>query len=628
MSNILKNSIVKALEHLALDTMDDRSRAASYELCVCYLSGFGVTRNNKVASQWLIDAAQRGEPWARAAAFRLLEAMQEVEVLEWGTLEGWLVEAAGRGSWMALDGLRQRSSSYYQNSLLAHHAFFQATRNAGGGSQQNLLAAIAEADEGKPEVGVGKNDAIPYAAFSEANGNGDSLLMRACRVGDTQTVHKLLDLEADVNQINKEGENCLHLLACLHRHDVESVASRLFEAGIDWRVEARGSSMATAECTLDMRPVIAGCPLVRAVAFNEPKILEILLQLESRHEGQLTARQTKVRASNIRKLVALACRLNYTAVLVVIARKRQEAFESQILNGIGYWNNRRLYSLAALTIAGYVSEHDGFDLPEKFWRSLNNGGSNSDSLTATLSFLRSVGVDLTNSPCGGERNALFFAIRHGRQDAVGFLLSNTGSTKDFEPFGSMHLSRSWHWPKATATALPSYPNHRHKMGLVDAIRLAISQGHLEIFRTLLRWSDAEALDWGALIPVAYVPTSWPRRTRRYHNTGRGMPKDVRGFYPVSVYDKGGDSQGDEDRWVDDAEGKTVISEVEAISTASKPAYYPTAHHVLEPIQRAQRSGSFTFGRPDSTTISDGRLNYGLLYMSLIANAPHRDLDFA
>jgi ankyrin repeat protein len=583
------------------------------------MTGFGETANYDDAAKWLCQAALRGESWAKSAAYRLLKEMGHTNVVDPGSLEIWSVEAAHNGSWTALESLLDMNSQQYQASFSAHRSFLTTEFANRVTAPSERLDSIPEEDE-MDQFWLHKSIATGnLAAFeldtkrllgsaqdlstetSKQNHCGDSPLMVALRCGYSPVVHKLLDLGADVTTTNCYGENCLHLLSCLDEEHVLAIAERLFEAGADWTAEAHSSSIMG---DLEPRLQLAGCPLVRAVTWNKGKILDILLQLESKHSFKLDAGETKVQQSNLRRLVALACRMNYAGILRVIAEHRPKIFDEKTVNDIGYWIDGRRHSLAALAISGCISAHStsGFDYPNRFWRLLNARSGQQTDLWDTLAFLRSVGVNFIDTPCGGERNALFFATRHGREDAVKYLLSDSDPADAFRCFGKYHLQG---WRQAypltqLGNSLDTETlNHFQKTGLVGCIRLSINQCHKVVFRSLLQWRKHEALNPGPMLDM-FEDTS----NGLFDNCLPQGSKGLRPFFPRPAHRR--------------KAGEIHEYQREFWPLKERPTYVVT-RLFIQLITRSMWHGPRTY---------DGTLNYSLLYMTLIALAPHRDVDFA
>ena len=189
-------------------------------------------------------------------------------------------------------------------------------------------------------------------------------------------------------------------------------------------------------------------------------------------------------------------------------------------------------------------------------------------------------MDYSVTTCGGDRNALFFAIRHGCADSVEILLEDYNLDQIFESFGvEPELG-----PQTTRA---QSPNHRKKEALVDAIELSISQGHREIFRTLLRTRNGEALKMGIEYPIFYMRVKTLRAPSYEKLWGFifSEPEDVRPYFPSNL-----------------------------------PSKVYRYDEVWKPLFRGRSE--------DHLHVSDGRLNYALLYMVVIAKSLHRDIQLA
>lgn len=528
-------------------------------------------------------------------------------------VEDWLFSAVKLGSSLALQSLRSMGSSKYQEALAIYRCLssrFKSTSPKGGLGVTTAKLDYRNLDHDNPLSNQKKSDLEEFhwptvmlmlnnlsegygdAALARStipddtqNPDGDTLLLCASRAGQHQVVKKLLDLGANANKTNSRGENALHFLACFDEQEVIDVAERLFKANVDCTAEARSSSIV---CDFEQNPTSPGCPMIRAVVMDKPKILEILFRLEAKYERHPSARQQKMKERNLRKMLALACRQNNIEVLEVIASERPAIMESNI-NSVGFWIDDHRYSLSALAINGCVSDRgsSGYNIPEVFWRRHIHGAAYLDNLRKVLRFLHLAGVDYNVTTCGGDRNALFFAIRHGRADAVEILLEDYNSDQIFESFGVEPDSSTDVVELGPQATRAQSPNHRQKQALVDAIELSISQGHQEIFRTLLRTRNGEALKMGIEYPVFYMNVkTW--RAPSYEKPWSFIftePEDVRPYFPSNV-----------------------------------PSKVYRYDEVWKPLFRARSE--------DHLHVSDGRLNYALLYMVVVAKSLHRDIQLA
>ena len=514
-----------------------------------------------------MKACQREQPWARASIHRLLEAMEMSGTVQNSLVEDWLLSATQKGSLIALESLRERGTPLYTRAREAYRKFGLQASTPGGVHWPTISAKLEQLSR-RPLPSHEREALLNISR----NAQGDTLLICAAREGRHSIVHQLLDHGADVRICNSLGENVLHMLACLDSREVEAVAGRLFDASIDWTTEAHGNSISRA---FEQRPIVAGCPLVRAASLNSPKLLEILLHLETKYEVTPTFRQRKIKEANLRKLLAIACRSCYIDILEVLFEQRPEVLNAD-MNTLGFWIDQRRYSLSALAIASCVSVRatSGFNVPEKFWRAHAHGRTYLANLKRTLYFFRRIGIDFENTPCGGDLNALFFAIRLGRTQSVKLLLDDYVVEDMFGAFGTANVKGA-----RTINEVGRYPNHHKKLGLVQAISLSIIQGHRDIFKILLRTRDGEALKMGNVFPVIYrARTTW----RLPHpGTFRPFVEDVQAFFPgikYEVYEY-------HDSWI-------------------LPFFKSHTDH-------------FYF--------SDGRLDYPLKYMHDIASSVHRDM---
>ena len=581
-SQVLKSHIVTALETIAnKEDEDDRSPTACYELCACYISGFGTAIDHQKATFWLLRACEMGQAWARSTVHRLLEAMQESCPSE--KVEQWLYSAVQEGSLMALESLSERNSPRYYEALGAYRNF--TTKSAGPPELQwTKVMAIIDGYSRGDDISLGLIGKLE----DKLNDNGDTILICACRAGKHQVAHRLLDIGADARTCNRLGENALHLLTCLDTKEVPTMAERLFKENVDWTQEASSSSI---PCSLEQRPMIPGCPMVRAVFMNRPRILEVLFRLEKSHELYSSTRQKKIRDANIKKMLALACRQCNIDILEVIKTERSYLW-SHDMESLGFWIDERRYSLSALAIAGCVSDRatSGFNVPERFWRCHSHGRLHLENLLRTLRILGGAGIDFNMTPCGGESNALFFAIRHGRADAVNILLAESDNGNMFEAFG---LGVTQDFDAADGVLRDEgtrLPNHGQKSTLIDAIDLSIERGHRDIFRTLLKTRNHEALEMGITYPIVYsqVKVWWM--------------KDF-----------------DKKRW--------TLAELLFPEPEDMRRVFPKVPNKVYKYKDCMRR-SLRFRTHDHYFVSDGRLNYPLRYMVSIAMSLHRDIQLA
>ena len=614
-SENLKYRMVKALEITANNMQDERNAAACYELCLCYISGFGTATDHTKAAVYLIRACERGHLLARSGVHRLLDSIgtmsasksnarpviglsfsaddfnsQHVDRNQITDAEGpsafvntiqsslsvssgsklsdvsqvdsWLESAVSQGYLVALESLQERQSPLYPRAL----ATYRKLEVQRGGSEPPIAIDWPELcvvlDDLKKE-GSPTPEVLAQLAQSE---RGGPLLIRAMRAGRHDAVLKLLDVGVNSQTCNAEGENALHFLCCLDESEVDNIAGKLFETGIDWTQEAQ---TCTIPMTLDPRSFICGCPMVRATILRRPKVLATLFGLETAHEGRLTVRQTKRKENVLRRILGFASQFCYIDILQVLSQYRRDSLQRNF-SGTIYWKGSSHFGLTELVLFGPSDIRSG---PQRSRRCRLHGRAYLESLRQTLYFLQGIGIDLKHTPCRGDTNALFAAISLGSQDAAKILLEDFDDNKKFAVFGTTE-----------AEDIDQHPNHRRKEGLVRATILAIEKGDLEMIRMFLQTRDREALKMGAIYPVISdndaLKSSFTIPTPR-SSIFQSIPQDVRSLFP----DCGNALYRYDDCW------KFFL--------------------------RSRRNDDFF--------ISDGRLNYRLRYMAEIARSKNRSL---
>lgn len=217
--------------------------------------------------------------------------------------------------------------------------------------------------------------------------------------------------------------------------------------------------------------------------------------------------------------------------------------------------------------------------------------------TWTHTILRSAGIDFNETKCGGDNNALFHAIRLGRADVVRLILADAIRADPFKPFGvyfDTHLHES-----SAESNLRVGLNHRRKTAMVNAIELCINQGHRDIFRQLLQFQNSEALRMGVVYPVNFA--------------GAVTFSSIFRFLVSKIFESSVGLQEYFPEIIKHSRLSSVLgqSNKESISAHRRPFNW-----------------FFRSSVDVRYNISDGRLNYSLLYMTVIAKAPHRDINFA
>ncbi|KAF5532234.1 serine threonine kinase [Fusarium mexicanum] len=230
---------------------------------------------------------------------------------------------------------------------------------------------------------------------------------------------QLLSCGADASITNAVGENALHFLDSLDEQDVYSAAHMLLASGAALDVDATDYTGST---FLQTRPTGGGCPRLRAVLSDNSHVLRVLLQLfkPSTEGAQI---ESHITMSKQRLMLAWAVRLHHAKVLEVLHEFFASSGLFSNLEKLRFWVDDIRQSLPEMCVRGCVSGTGttGSDMPQEFIQLVHYGSNGSRYLEQTLAFLETLSPGILAMGCNGARNALFFAIREGRRDAVRIL---------------------------------------------------------------------------------------------------------------------------------------------------------------------------------------------------------------
>ena len=637
-SSVVKKHIVfsltKLVQNIEHDIADERAAAACFELCICHASGFGTDSDQSEALKWLVQAARSGILTAQSVCHNVISALG-LSGPSATEIDHWLVTAAQKGSWTALQSLRIRDSSHYKATLEVYrrrflisaemHAkdftavedgpdrpwpmdpsFYTIPRN--NSNQTMLHWAAAQGNVGLFQFLATARILSPQS-LDVQDATGDTPLIHACRAGRHAVAIILLFSGVTAKTSNLNGENPLHFLYAIDENEVRLLAELLVEQGADCSQEAKESS--TNPPRFDPTVLARGCPLTRAVTLNKPLLVKTLLDLIHRYRTMASTedfvpRERKLWRSTLCKLYAWGCRLQNHLVLEELSEPLKTALGSEAPD-LTLSIRNQLYSFPALTIDGYVSDSPlyGYDFPERFWRYMYHGKNHQISLFGTIGFQLRFGANFHDVSCCGERSALFYAIKKGRADAVSLLIQNFDESHPFRAFGTLPSRELVMSSHETLEPHPERPNHSYREGLVEAVRLCIRAGKDDIFNMLLKTHASEALNPGIVFPVYY---DWlldegnldDNKVRRL--VGMSKVNDVTQYFPKLF---GFDS--------------TELSD--------QSDNHPIQRMKGRIFQR-KRTWPSTEDPRSLACLSDGRINYALLYMTLIIESPHRDLNFA
>ncbi|PCD46485.1 hypothetical protein AU210_001891 [Fusarium oxysporum f. sp. radicis-cucumerinum] len=440
LSPLVMDQVVKALQVVADSPIDTRRAAACLELAICQLCELGKSnayefpqRTHATAFNYLLKAASLGNLFAQAIAECFSKALQE-EIPSTYLFKDWLYDAATAGSRTALESLKHvdtylhakalgvfRSTfcgnpeKYFGNALINRMSDLATVINGRGDTALHWLASTGQTER----LASLTSQRLSSHVLNIQNHQKDTPLLCATRAGHYNTMAQLLSCGADASVTNAAGENALHFLGSLDEQDVYSAAHMLLASGAAPDVDATAY---TGNTLLQTRPTGGGCPKLRAVLSDNPHVLRVLLEL--RKPSMQGARiENPTTLSKQRLMLAWAVRLHHTKVLEVLHEFFASSGLFSNLKQLRFWVDGVRQSLPEMCVRGCVSGTGttGFDMPQEFIQLVHYGSNSLRYLEQTLTFLETLSPGIMAMGCNGARNALFFAIREGRRDAVRIL---------------------------------------------------------------------------------------------------------------------------------------------------------------------------------------------------------------
>ncbi|KAF4950099.1 hypothetical protein FGADI_8438 [Fusarium gaditjirri] len=434
------DQVVKALQVVADSPVDPRRAAACLELAICQLCDLGKSnayefpqRTYGTAFNYLLKAASLGNLFAQSIAERVSKALQE-EIASPYLFKNWLYDAATAGSRIALESLKHvdidlhakalvvfRSTlcgnpeNYFRNLLIDTMSDMATVINGRGDTALHWLASTGQTER----LASLNLQRLPSHILNIQNHQKDTPLLCATRAGHYATMAQLLSCGADASVTNAAGENALHFLGSLDEQDVYSAAHMLLASGAALDADATGY---TGNTFLQTRPTGGGCPKLRAVLSDNSHVLRVLLELCKPHtEGARIENLTTL--SKQRLMLAWAVRLHHAKVLEVLHEFFASSGLFSNLEQLRFWVDGIRQSLPEMCVRGCVSGTGtaGSDMPQEFIQLVHHGGNSLRYLEQTLAFIETLSPGILAMGCNGARNALFFAIREGRRDAVRIL---------------------------------------------------------------------------------------------------------------------------------------------------------------------------------------------------------------
>ncbi|KAE8346130.1 hypothetical protein BDV24DRAFT_158927 [Aspergillus arachidicola] len=434
-SMVVMDHIVDSLKLVAESKTDTRRAAACTELAICYACDLvKETCLNKVPDSeqsvtYLIRAAELGDKWARCIVARVAQGMQ-VAIPDKYPVQDWLYDAARKGSRDALASLRDLDRAMYDDALMSYRTTFWrkllpgfTTLGSFSSNPGDIVSSEGDtflhwiASSGQLDILQRFRPVdLPQNVLDSRNDQGDTPLLCAVRAGHYGMLVALVNLNADGRITNNAGENGLHFLGSLNAENVNTAANLLVMAGAQMDAEAEEYTGIT---YFETRPIVKGCPKLRAAMLNYPHALRALFDVEQTRWGLESQSHRSLTAFALRFIVAWAIRLCYTEILEVLRDYLSSSKLIQELQGARFWTNGARYSLIELWVLGSASSCplSGIDMPNRFWRYINHSSKQHNALERSLLFLRDLDQKILEIPCFGARNPTFFAIKEGNRDA-------------------------------------------------------------------------------------------------------------------------------------------------------------------------------------------------------------------
>jgi hypothetical protein len=439
------DQVVRSLRSVAASQRDTRRAAAWMELAVCHTCDISwsnepefPTNSRATALSAMLSAADLGDVWARAVVHRVSKALRE-DITARYAIKSWLFDAASKGSRIALDSLLDLDHIQAREALRTYRTTFCGNpdqlylsiemkpdylRNPGliiNARKDTVLHWVASTGN-EAMFEAFPSSSLDVLVVNSQNDQGDTPILCAARAGHFNILAMLISRNANASLTNSFSENALHFLTNLDNEDIPTAAQLLVGAGAELDAEAIGNS---GNSYLEPKPRGKGCPRLRAIFANNPLALRTLLHLTTDALPVSTARRG-IPLSSQKYMLAWALRLHHFEILEVLGKYFRNTRLFNSLSETYVWNSGRRYSLPALCILGCVSgsPSSGFDVPEQFFRILNHGKDYTGNLEKSLLFLSSHEPSIFTKPCHDARNALFYAIKEGRGDAVRLLAAH------------------------------------------------------------------------------------------------------------------------------------------------------------------------------------------------------------
>ncbi|KAM7210286.1 hypothetical protein V8F06_014335 [Rhypophila decipiens] len=443
-SYLLKSKIVAELFESATEGPEARRPACSWELFICYFSGFGVEKNWLQAQQWLTKAAFLGVASAQAYYYRLHCAMDQdplhsirnhqprsclqddtIPVDAAATLGEWLAHAVSSGCVDVVQELRhldQLNGSTYLSRALERLRQSTGEVQGFGHEQNEILAAAMTGDVQQIQSALESN---PAALANAVDISGNDALLLAAKFCNADILRFLLHQPGvKVNRCNKDQQTVLHFMAIFDAPDIQELVPLLVEKGADIGQEGAPSVVYSSEAPNFSLPSKCDA-LTNAILCRNMILLETSLSASHGPRCRLACWLCRG-GTRVRKMLAVASVLHSYEALELIERHLRVSGTNVMTwlecMQVKIWYRNELIPLHQTPFHGLLLR--GMDLPKSFLRAVYHGSTYAAAVPKTLSII--VGGIQQQDHDRILYDMITTSARHDAADSLGYLMRVSG----------------------------------------------------------------------------------------------------------------------------------------------------------------------------------------------------------